>query len=379
MKKSTKRREQSKEITIMVLYDSQKKPFQFRIPTLLIRLTCICVLALTVTAAILFSRNMMLDHAIAKTQQSNQTLSKRLTELEVTSKQMESENQRLQDSVVTKESEVAELQGLADEASQKLEELYLKEQEIHKQIESVLPDSVSDAGEGEEEPAEIVAENVTEEYQGMGVTLRPSSSTYVYRKNNLLNNLTLRNTTLASNNLLGLQLPREEQHDRTKELKEKLMVLNQEMANQEMDYDKYMQILTSREFAQKLHEEEMMELRQDVVNYAKKYLGGAYVWGGSNPNYGVDCSGFSQYVLGGAAGVWLNRTAAAQSQQGKKVNIGEAKPGDLIFYGNGSSVNHVAIYMGDGRVIHASNETNGIIISRWNYRTPVAIKNMIGD
>jgi len=123
-----------------------------------------------------------------------------------------------------------------------------------------------------------------------------------------------------------------------------------------------------------------VDVRSRVAELAKSYAGvGTYRYGGNNPLTGVDCSGFSRYVLGNSAGVWLSRTAASQSQQGRRVDINSAKAGDLIFYGNGSSVNHVAVYMGNGKVIHASNERNGIMISNWNYRPPVVIKNMIGD
>lgn len=108
-------------------------------------------------------------------------------------------------------------------------------------------------------------------------------------------------------------------------------------------------------------------------------MGNPYVYGGNNPNTGVDCSGFTRYVLGNTAGVYLNRTAAEQSSQGRAVSAQEARPGDLVFYSNGSSINHVAIYIGDGRVVHASNERVGIVTSDMYYRTPVKIKNVLGD
>ena len=55
------------------------------------------------------------------------------------------------------------------------------------------------------------------------------------------------------------------------------------------------------------------------------------------------------------------------------------RPGDLIFYGSGSRINHVAMYIGDGQIVHASNERNGILISNWTYRNPVKIVNVLGD
>ena len=84
-------------------------------------------------------------------------------------------------------------------------------------------------------------------------------------------------------------------------------------------------------------------------------------------------------MLGHAGGVYLNRTAAEQSRQGSEVSVSNIRPGDLLFYGSSGHVDHVAMYIGDGKVIHASNSRNGIRISSWNYRNPVRIKNMIGE
>lgn len=120
--------------------------------------------------------------------------------------------------------------------------------------------------------------------------------------------------------------------------------------------------------------------RRNAVDYAMQFLGKPYVWGGTNPNTGADCSGFVQYVIRNSAGVSLNRTSSAQSQQGIKVNSSQMKPGDLVFYGSSSGrVNHVAMYIGNGQVIHASSAKTGIKISQWNYRNPVGIRNVIGD
>lgn len=112
-------------------------------------------------------------------------------------------------------------------------------------------------------------------------------------------------------------------------------------------------------------------LRTQVVEYALQFLGNRYVWGGVNPNTGVDCSGFTSYVMRHAAGVSLSHSSTAQSGEGRTISIKDARPGDLIFYGNDSRINHVAIYMGDGQIVHASTEKTGIKTSRWNYRTPV--------
>ena len=119
--------------------------------------------------------------------------------------------------------------------------------------------------------------------------------------------------------------------------------------------------------------------RQELVNYALQFLGGRYRAGGNDPHTGADCSGFTKYVMQNGAGVSIARSSASQSLQGADVSADQMRPGDLIFYGNGSRINHVAMYIGDGQIIHASTYKTGIKISPWNYRAPVRIKNVLGD
>lgn len=114
-------------------------------------------------------------------------------------------------------------------------------------------------------------------------------------------------------------------------------------------------------------------LRAEVVNYALQFVGNRYVYGGTDPNTGADCSGFTSYVMRHAAGVSLSHSSAAQAGEGKSVGTGSPKPGDLIFYSSGSRINHVAIYAGNGQIVHASSAKTGIKMSKWNYRTPVKI------
>lgn len=118
--------------------------------------------------------------------------------------------------------------------------------------------------------------------------------------------------------------------------------------------------------------------RQQLVNYAMQFLGGKYRYGGSDPHTGVDCSGFTRYVLQNGAGVSLARSSTAQSHQGTPVSADQMQPGDLLFYGSGSSINHVGMYIGNGQIIHASTEATGIKLSPWNYKTPVKIVNVLG-
>ena len=117
--------------------------------------------------------------------------------------------------------------------------------------------------------------------------------------------------------------------------------------------------------------------RSQLVNYALQFVGNRYVWGGTSLTNGVDCSGFTMRVME-KFGVSLPHYSGSQAQMGKKVTSATMKPGDLIFYaGINGKVNHVAIYFGNGRIVHAASRRSGIKTSTWNYRTPVAIRSML--
>lgn len=109
--------------------------------------------------------------------------------------------------------------------------------------------------------------------------------------------------------------------------------------------------------------------RQAIVSYALQFVGNPYVWGGTSLTNGADCSGFTQSVFGDN-GISISRTSRAQGSGGREVSLDSIQPGDLLFYSNGSSINHVAIYIGNGQVVHASTEKTGIKISNAYYRTP---------
>lgn len=119
-------------------------------------------------------------------------------------------------------------------------------------------------------------------------------------------------------------------------------------------------------------------LRNKVVNYGLQFVGNRYVWGGTNPNTGADCSGFVQYVMRNAAGVSLPRTSREQAKTGRSISSSEMRPGDLIYYtGSNGVVNHVAMYIGNGQVVHAASRRSGIRISTWNYRKPKYIRSYL--
>ena len=109
-----------------------------------------------------------------------------------------------------------------------------------------------------------------------------------------------------------------------------------------------------------------------VVNYATQFVGNPYVWGGTSLTNGADCSGFVQSVYANF-GVSLPRTSYEQQNAGTEVSYADAQPGNLICYGG-----HVAIYMGNGQIVHASNSRDGIKISdNAAYRTITSVRRLV--
>ena len=110
-------------------------------------------------------------------------------------------------------------------------------------------------------------------------------------------------------------------------------------------------------------------LGSQIASYALQFVGNPYRYGGTSLTNGADCSGFTQSVYA-HFGYGLSRTAASQSGNGTSVSLSNLQPGDLLFYNNGGGIGHVALYIGNGMVVHASNRKDGIKTSVYNYRTP---------
>lgn len=119
-------------------------------------------------------------------------------------------------------------------------------------------------------------------------------------------------------------------------------------------------------------------VRADMIAYAKQFLGNPYVWGGESLTHGTDCSGFTKGIYS-HFGYYLPRVSRSQASAGTSVNASSIRPGDLVFYGSGSYISHVAMYIGNGQVIHASNPRTGIKISNMYYRSPIKITRVIND
>jgi len=115
----------------------------------------------------------------------------------------------------------------------------------------------------------------------------------------------------------------------------------------------------------------MLGLGEQIVKYAEKFLGTPYTWGGTSPDTGFDCSGFTQYVYSNF-GIDLDRTSSAQRRQGEAVDEDDIMPGDLVCYSG-----HVAIYVGNGQVIHSPQEGEVVKISNMHMMSIITIRRFI--
>ena len=127
-----------------------------------------------------------------------------------------------------------------------------------------------------------------------------------------------------------------------------------------------------------LYGQGVSDVRVDLVEYAKQFVGNPYVWGGTSLTKGADCSGFVLAVFK-KYGITLSHSSRAQANEGTKISASELKPGDLIFYGNGKgNINHVAIYIGGGMMVHAASAERGIVVDNVFYnKQPIGYRRLV--
>lgn len=119
------------------------------------------------------------------------------------------------------------------------------------------------------------------------------------------------------------------------------------------------------------------ELRQQIVDYSMQFLGNKYIHGGQTLEGGTDCSGFTSLIYR-EFGYSLGRTPASQlSDAGRGIDYSEAQPGDIICYGSGSTCTHVALYIGNGQIIHSANPRKGVVVMQADYDTISGVRNVI--
>ncbi|MDD2971750.1 MAG: NlpC/P60 family protein [Lachnospiraceae bacterium] len=157
------------------------------------------------------------------------------------------------------------------------------------------------------------------------------------------------------------------------------IMLDDEVAYVSNEYVKIEEKLdTAVTLTELLYGSGVSDVKVDLVKYAQQFVGNPYVWGGTSLTKGADCSGFVLSIFK-KYGVSLPHSSRAQANCGTKVDALNAQPGDLFFYSKGGSINHVAIYIGNGQVVHASNPKTGIRISNAFYRTPATVRRIISN
>ena len=150
-------------------------------------------------------------------------------------------------------------------------------------------------------------------------------------------------------------------------------VTDEEESDGDVEYDEYGNVIDSDNTVDpEEYQSSGSGSGSSVVDFATQFVGNPYVWGGTSLTDGADCSGCVQSVYANF-GVSLPRTSYEQQNAGTEVSYADAQPGDLICYGG-----HVAIYMGDGKIVHASNAKDGIKISNdATYRTILSVRRLV--
>ena len=150
-------------------------------------------------------------------------------------------------------------------------------------------------------------------------------------------------------------------------------VTDEEESDGDVEYDEYGNVIDSDNTVDpEEYQSSGSGSGSSVVDFATQFVGNPYVWGGTSLTDGADCSGFVQSVYANF-GVSLPRTSYEQQNAGTEVSYADAQPGDLICYGG-----YVAIYMGDGKIVHASNAKDGIKISNdATYRTILSVRRLV--
>ena len=117
------------------------------------------------------------------------------------------------------------------------------------------------------------------------------------------------------------------------------------------------------------------DIQMEICEYARQFVGNPYVWGGTSLTKGADCSGFTLSVYR-KYGVSLPHSSKAQANCGTRIDVSEVQPGDLVFYG-GKNIHHVAMYIGNGQVVHAQSAKTGIVVTSMYYNTPTRVARIL--
>lgn len=152
-----------------------------------------------------------------------------------------------------------------------------------------------------------------------------------------------------------LSLPEEVSEQEQEEIEEEIIITEKEVKD---DGNVYSINLAATETSVPYNE----VISNQVINYALQFVGGPYVYGGNSLTNGTDCSGFTKLIYANY-GVNLARSARDQSYNGTRVGLSNIMPGDLVFSGYDGVIGHVAIYIGNNKLVHALNSRVGIVVT----------------
>ena len=366
--KKFKKERISLNYTVMLLPHSQKKPIHFKTPVWTFGLFFLGILVLS--GACLFFAGSRLQ--LKQVREEKAQLEQERNELASEKQLADIENEMLKQARETQEQELKDLEQKTRDTLKELEDLVERESQIRQEL-GLNQVGESGGQDGESEGGDL-SEGVSDEGNRSGDSREGGNDDAAFRSGEA--SLTY---AAASAVLPRYTVMLAEDNASFQAIQAELSLLQSSLTEKTSQYDNYLATIEGKKAAEAAEIARRKALREEIVARALQYVGNPYVYGGNDPNTGVDCSGFTRYILSHVAGVYLNRTAASQSQQGQAIPADQARPGDLVFYSNGSRVNHVAIYIGNGRVVHASNERIGITTSNMNYRTPVKVVNMLGD
>ena len=386
--KKFKKERISLNYTVMLLPHSQKKPIHFKTPVWTFGLFFLGLLILS--GACLFFAGSRVQ--LKQVQAEKNHLEREWEKLAAQKEKADKENEELKQARENQEQELKKLEQKTRESIKELEDLVERENQIRQELglgqvagagnlgaealpqnqeQGSLEGQSADSGEAgamEDQDADSGENGAMEGQNIEAITDGTPEGTVPLANSGMMQAFAADYSAILAENTAGFQ-----------DIQKELAFLQASLTEKTSQYDSYLHTIEAKREAEAAEIARREALRLSIVRNALQYVGNPYVYGGNNPNTGVDCSGFTKYIMANTAGVYLNRTAASQSSQGHAVSAEEARPGDLVFYSNGASVNHVAIYIGEGRVVHASNERVGITTSNMYYRTPVKIVNVLGD
>lgn len=173
--------------------------------------------------------------------------------------------------------------------------------------------------------------------------------------------ITMEMLSIPSEDLLKEQERIEEEKEEEEKAEEEVITLDDKVTDEDVVYENQSySINLNANVETSIPYNEIVS--NQIVNYALNFVGYPYVYGGNSLTNGTDCSGFTKLIYGNY-GIYLPRTAPDQSYSGVSVGLDNIMPGDLVFSGYGGQICHVAIYIGDGKLVHALNSDVGIVVT----------------